>query len=62
MATIKEDITLRYQTTKDGDIEETTFSAGTDVEVSQDWETAPYYLIKDDDGHYYSILKDKVDV
>ncbi len=61
MATIKEDITLRYQTTTDGDVEETNFSAGTEVEITQDWEDAPYYLIKDDEGHFYSAPKDKVD-
>ena len=61
MATVKEDITLKYQTTKDGDIEETSFSAGDDVEMVQSWDNADFCLIKDDDGHFYNIPKDKLD-
>ena len=59
MATIKEDITLKYQTTKDGDMEETEFSAGDTVELIQARDN--YYLFKDDDGHFYNIPKDKLD-
>ena len=59
MATIKENITLKFMTTKDGDLEETNFSSGDDVEVLETWET--HYSIKDDDGHHYSIPKDKLD-
>ena len=62
MASIKEDITLKYQTTKDGDVEETSFSAGDDVEVVQEWGEAPFVLIKDDDGHYYNVPKEKLSV
>ena len=59
MATIKEDITLKFITTKDGDLEETNFSGGDEVEVLETWET--HYLIKDDEGHHYNIPKDKLD-
>jgi len=59
MATINADITLKYQTTTDGDVEETSFSSGDEVVVVQTWET--HYLIKDDDGHFYNIPKDKID-
>ena len=59
MATIKEEITLKFQTTKDGDIEETSFSAGDEVSVIQEW--AHHFLIKDDDGHFYNVAKDKID-
>ena len=59
MATIKEDITLKFITTKDSDVEETSFSAGDEVELLETWDH--YYLIKDDEGHHYSIPKDKLD-
>ena len=59
MATIKEDITLKFITTTDSDIEETSFSAGDEVELLETWET--HYLVKDDEGHHYSIPKDKLD-
>ncbi|MEZ4272588.1 MAG: hypothetical protein R3C68_14515 [Myxococcota bacterium] len=61
MPTINEDITLKYQTTKDGDMEETSFSSGDEVEIIQTWSEAPFCLIKDADGHFYNIPKDKVD-
>lgn len=61
MASIKEDITLKLQTTVDGEIEENNFSAGTEVEVVQEWGEAGYTLIKDDDGHFYNIPSDKLD-
>ena len=60
MATIKEDIILKFQTTVDEDSEETNFSSGDEVEVIQTWNE--YYLIKDDDGHFYNIPKDKLEV
>jgi len=59
MATLKEDVVLKYQVTKDGDIEEASFSAGDSVELVQTWET--HCLIKDDDGHFYNVAKDKID-
>lgn len=61
MATIKEDVTLKYQTTKDGDVEEVSFGAGDDVDVVQTWDNAPYVLIKNSDGHYFNVPKDKID-
>ena len=33
--------------------------AGDEVEILETWEH--HYLIKDDDGHYYNVPKDKVD-
>jgi hypothetical protein len=59
MATIKEDVTLKFQTTKDGDMEETTFSTGDSVDVVSTWDN--FYLIKDKDGHFYNIPKSKLD-
>ena len=59
MATFKEDTTLKFQSTKDGDMEETDFSAGDEVEIVETWDN--HFLIKDDDGHYYNVTKDKLD-
>ena len=59
MATVNADITLKYQTTKDGDVEETSFASGDEIEVVSSW--GKHHLIKDDDGHYYNIPKEKVD-
>jgi NADPH-dependent curcumin reductase CurA len=59
MATFKEDFTAKYQTTKDADIEETTFAAGDEVSSVQTWDD--YVLVKDDDGHFYNVPKDKID-
>lgn len=59
MATIKEDITAKYQTVKDGDIEETAFSVGDEVTIVQTW--SQFFLVKDDEGHFYNLPKDKVD-
>ena len=61
MATIKEDVTLKYQTTVDGDVEETSFSAGDDIHVVERWDEAGYALIKDDDGHFYNIPLSKIE-
>lgn len=59
MATFTEDITLKFVTTTDADMEETEFSAGDEVEILETWEA--HYLIKDDDGHYYNVPKDKLE-
>lgn len=59
MPSIKEDLVLKFMTTTDGDIEETSFSAGDEVEVLEEWEH--HFLIKDDEGHHYNIPKDKLD-
>jgi hypothetical protein len=61
MATFTDDVTLKYQTTVDGDMEETTFSSGDEVDVVQKWDSAPFVLIKDGDGHFYNVPADKID-
>ena len=58
MATFNEDITLKLITTKDGDIEDVSFSSGDEIEILETWSN--HYLVKDDDGHYYNVTKDKV--
>ena len=59
MATFNEDITLKLVTCKDSDIEDISFSSGDEVEILETWSN--HYLIKDDDGHYYNVTKDKLD-
>ncbi|MEO1170490.1 MAG: hypothetical protein AAFX94_00330 [Myxococcota bacterium] len=59
MATLKEDLTLKFVTTTDGDIEETEFSSGDSVYVVKEWDR--HYLVRDDDGHYYNVDKDKIE-
>lgn len=58
MSHIRHNITLKLQTTRDGDIEETSFQAGDSVTIMQSW--GRFYLIKDDDGHFYTIGKDDI--
>jgi hypothetical protein len=62
MATIKEDVVLKFRATVDDDVEDTSFSAGDDVELVQQWEEAGYCLIKDEDGHFYNIPSAKIDL
>jgi len=59
MASITEDVSLKFMTTKDGDLEETSFSAGDEVEIVETWDE--YFLIKCDDGHFYNVAKNKVE-
>ena len=59
MATIRRDITVQYQTTRDGDLESTHFRAGDSVTLVQEWDR--FYFIKDDDGHFYTVPKDCLD-
>ena len=58
MATVTQHITLKFQTTKDGDVEEVEFAAGDSLTVVQTWDR--FYLVKDKDGHYYNVPKDKI--
>ncbi|MEE2960993.1 MAG: hypothetical protein VYA34_09635 [Myxococcota bacterium] len=59
MANFKTDTTLKFITTKDGDVEEAEFSAGDEIEILETWEN--HYLIKDDDGHYFNVDKGLLD-
>lgn len=58
MATIKTDSSVRYQTVRNGEIEEKRFHVGEDVHLVQTWEH--HYLVKDRDGHYYNLRKELV--
>jgi hypothetical protein len=59
MGRVKQDFVAKYQTVKDGDLEETRFSAGDSVHVVQTWQH--HYLIKDKDGHFYNIKKELIE-
>ena len=59
MAKIKENIALKFQTTKDAEVEETSFKAGEEVKLVHEWGNR--FLVRASDGHYYNIPKDKID-
>lgn len=59
MATIKQSITVGLVTTKDGDLEQVSFAAGDEVQVVKAWDA--FYLVKDDEGHYYNLKKELVE-
>ena len=43
----------------DGDIEETNFSAGDEVELVDTWSN--HVMVKDDDDHYYNVPKNMIE-
>lgn len=59
MATVKSDFAAKFQTTKDGDIEETQFKRGDEVSLVQTWDQ--FVLIRDAHGHFYNVPKDKIE-
>jgi hypothetical protein len=59
MAKVKEDFLAKFQTTKNGDIEEAEFKAGDEVTVVQAWEH--HFLLKNKDGHFFTVKKDLVE-
>lgn len=58
MAKIAKDFVAKFQTTKDGDMEETQFKAGDDISVVQTWQN--HFLIKDKNGHFYNVAKELI--
>jgi hypothetical protein len=58
MATFKQDVTLKFITNKRGEMEETAFKAGQDIQVVQVWDR--FYLVKDKNGHFYNVHKELV--
>ena len=59
MAKFKQDTTLKLITTKTGDIEEIKFSQGDTVSITQTWDK--FYLVKDENGHYYNVPKERIE-
>lgn len=59
MATVKSNFVAKLQTSKNAEMEETAFSSGDSVTVVQTWDN--FYLIKDDDGHFYNVRKDLIE-
>ncbi|RYF08216.1 MAG: hypothetical protein EOO40_07975 [Deltaproteobacteria bacterium] len=58
MATVRSDFSAKFQTSKESDLESTDFKAGDEVTVVQSWDE--FFLIKDDNGHYYNVAKDHI--
>jgi hypothetical protein len=59
MAKVKSDVTMKFVTTKDGDVEDTQFKAGDEVHVVKEWQS--HYLVRGADGHYYTFTKNLID-
>jgi hypothetical protein len=59
MGKVKQDFVAKFQTVKDGEVEEHPFSAGEAVTVVQTW--LHHFLIKDKDGHFYNIKKELIE-
>lgn len=59
MAKMKEAVTLKFQTTKDAEVEATNFKQGDEVKIVQEWGNR--FLVRASDGHYYNVPKDKID-
>ena len=57
-ATFTSDVELKLATNKDADIETVTFHAGDTAHIVKTWDR--FFLIKDDNGHYYNVPKDKI--
>ena len=51
----------RYRVETPTDIEDVEFSAGDEVEVVEKWDDAGFWLVKDDDGHFYNVKTDQLD-
>ncbi|MBC7793007.1 MAG: hypothetical protein H7Z43_04825 [Clostridia bacterium] len=59
MAKFKTDSTLKFQTTKDAEIESTSFAAGADVKIVHEWGNR--FLVRASDGHYYNVPKEQIE-
>lgn len=59
MAKFKTESTLKFQTTKDGEIETSTFAAGAEVKIVQEWGNS--FLVRASDGHYYNVPKEQIE-
>jgi hypothetical protein len=60
MATVKHDFVADLLLNKHAELEHIQFKAGQSVDIMQTWDRS--YLIKDADGHFYNVGKDKLDV
>ena len=57
--TMKADATLRFQSNLGEEVQEVELSAGDELAVLQEWETA--WLVKDADGHLFNVKKELAD-
>ena len=58
MATLARPFDAGLRTNKDSETETVHFAAGDEVEVVKEWDR--FYLVKDQDGHFYNLPKDAV--
>jgi len=61
MATVKEAFTYKYQSTKNSEIEEASFSPGDEVEVVKEWDN-DMLLVKNGDGVVFNVPKKNIDM
>ena len=61
MATVKEAFTCKYQSTKNSEIEEASFSPGDEVEVVKEWSNE-MCLVKNDDGVVFNVPTKNLDL
>jgi hypothetical protein len=59
MPTITQDVTLKHQSQKDGEISEVTLATGDPVNVIKEW--AGHYLVRTTDGKLLNVRKEFVD-
>jgi hypothetical protein len=59
MATIKRPLTAKLRTNKDSLIESVDFAAGDAVTIAKSWDR--FYLVKDAQGHFYTLRHEDVE-
>ncbi|MCE2390719.1 MAG: hypothetical protein J4G09_04470 [Proteobacteria bacterium] len=57
--TLKEDAVFKHQANLGEDLEDVEVSAGTELQVLQEWDD--HYLAKDDDGKLFNVAKELAD-
>lgn len=58
MANITRNLEAGLVTSKGAETETTAFTAGDEVEIIKEWQE--FWLVKDQDGHFYNLPKDAV--
>ena len=58
MAKVVKAFSAKFQTTRDGDIEETHFAVGDEVTLMKAWDA--FDLVRDQEGHCFNIRKGHV--
>lgn len=61
MATVKEAVTFKYQSTKNAGIEDASFSPGDEVEVIKEWSNDTC-LVRNGDGVVFNVPRKSLDL